>query len=95
LAVLAGYHKIPFYVVAPVSTFDLEIAGGKEIPIEQRSPEEVTALCGRRIAPHGIKVYNPAFDVTPHELIKAIITEKGIIKSPYKVNIKKILGCMR
>lgn len=92
LAVLAHYHKIPFYAVAPVSTFDLKIKSGKEITIEQRSADEVTNLCGRRIAPRGVKVYNPAFDVTPHHLISAIVTERGVIRPPYKINIKKLLG---
>lgn len=92
LAVLAHYHKIPFYIAAPTSTFDLKIKSGKEIPIEQRAPEEVTQLFFKqRMAPAGIKVYNPAFDVTPHELITAIITDKGIIRPPYGKNIRVIL----
>lgn len=93
LAVLAKYHKIPFYIVAPESTFDLNLASGKQIPIEQRNPEEVTSLFFKRpIAPKGIKVYNPAFDVTPSALITAIITEKGVIRPPYKKNIKRTLA---
>ena len=91
LAVLANYHKIPFYVVAPKSTFDFKIKSGKEIPIEQRNPDEVTSVFGKRIAPLGVKIYNPAFDVTPHSLITAIITEKGIIKPAYQKNIKNAL----
>lgn len=91
LAVLAHYHKIPFYVVAPKSTFDLEIRSGKEIPIEERREEEVTEIYGRRIAPLGVKVYNPAFDVTPCGLISAIITEKGVVRPTYKKNIRKML----
>ena len=80
LAILAKYHKIPFYVAAPMSTFDTEISTGKDIPIEQRPREEVTELFFKKpIAARGVKVYNPAFDVTPHELITAIITDKGII----------------
>ncbi len=93
LAVLAMYHKIPFYVAAPSSTFDLHIKSGKDIPIEQRAREEITNLFSNRpLAASGIKVYNPAFDVTPHNLISAIITDKGIIRPPFKNNIRKILG---
>lgn len=92
LAVLANYHKIPFYIAAPKSTFDLKISSGKEIPIEERDPKEVTELFfKKRLVAKGVGVFNPAFDVTPSNLITAIITEKGIIKSPYKVNIKKKL----
>lgn len=92
LAVLSRFHKVPFYIAAPASTFDLDIACGKEIPIEQRKGEEVTSLFFKKpIAPKGIKVYNPAFDVTPNELISAIISDKGIIRWPYRNNIKKIL----
>lgn len=93
LAVLSHYHKIPFYIAAPESTFDLGIASGKDIPIEQRDKKEVTELFYKRpMALKGVKVYNPAFDVTPSELITAIITDKGIIKAPYKKNIKRILS---
>ncbi len=92
LAVLAHYHKIPFYIAAPASTFDLSIQKGKDIPIEQREAEEVTELFFKNRMSHAdIKVYNPAFDVTPHELISAIITDKGIIRPPYQKNIKKVL----
>lgn len=88
LAVAACYHRIPFYVVAPVSTFDLKIASGKEIPIEQRCASEITGLFFRRpVLSEEVSVYNPAFDVTPHELITAIVTDKGIIKPPYSENI--------
>ncbi len=90
LAVLASYHKIPFYVVAPKSTFDLSIKSGKDIPIEERREEEVTLIGKKRIAPVGVKVYNPAFDVTPHKLITAIITEKGITKPPFIKNFVKL-----
>ncbi len=83
LAVLAKENGIPFYVAAPTTTIDLSLASGNEIPIEQRSPEEVTHIQGVSIAPEGINVANPAFDVTPHKYITAIITEKGIIKEPY------------
>ena len=89
LAVLAKAHSIPFYVAAPISTFDMKIKSGEQIPIEQRAPEEVTNLCGKRIAPKDVNVYNPAFDITPARLISAIITECGIIKKPDK---GKIIG---
>lgn len=93
LAVLAKHHKIPFYVVAPKSTFDLEIKTGADIPIEERSKYEVIELFFRKpIAPKNIKVFNPAFDVTPHNLITAIITDKGVIRPSYNRNILKILG---
>lgn len=91
LAVLANYHNIPFYVAAPLSTIDIYIENGKDIPIEERDPNEVTHCNGKRIAPEGIEVYNPAFDLTPNELIQAIITEKGILKQPFKESIKQIL----
>jgi len=93
LAVLSCYHKIPFYIAAPISTFDFTIKTGKDIPIEQRPEKEITELFFKRpIAARNIKVFNPAFDVTPHNLITAIITDRGIIKSPYRKNIAKILG---
>ena len=84
LAVLAKYHKIPFYIVAPLSTFDFNIKSGEEIPIEERSGDEVRRVLGKLIAPENVKVYNPSFDVTPNELITAIITEKGVFKKPYE-----------
>jgi len=83
LAVLAKENKIPFYVAAPTSTIDLSLSSGDEIPIEERSPDEVTHIQGIPIAPEGIKAANPAFDITPHIYITAIITEKGIIREPY------------
>lgn len=79
LAVLAKYHKVPFYVVAPVSTFDFNIKTGMEIPIEERPGDEVRSVAGKRVAPRNVKVYNPAFDVTPNRLITAIITENGMV----------------
>jgi methylthioribose-1-phosphate isomerase len=87
LAVLADAHNIPFYVAAPTSTFDLFIADGSEIPIEQRDAVEVTHGFGRQTAPAGVKVYNPAFDVTPARLIQAIITERGIIEPVTKETV--------
>jgi methylthioribose-1-phosphate isomerase len=88
LAVLAKESSIPFYVAAPTSTIDTSISSGDEIPIEERSPEEVTHIGGIRIVPEGVNVINPAFDVTPHRYITAIITEKGIIKPPFGDNLK-------
>ncbi len=89
LAVLAKAHNIPFYVAAPYSTVDFSLEHGKEIPIEERNHKEVTHMGGRRIAPEGIEVWNPAFDVTPGKYISAIITEKGVIRPPYSKNLKK------
>jgi methylthioribose-1-phosphate isomerase len=80
VALLAAAHKIPFYIAAPSSTFDLSIASGAAIPIEQRDPREVTHGFGRQTAPDGVAVYNPAFDVTPAELIAGIICERGVIR---------------
>jgi len=87
LAVLAKESKIPFYVAAPSSTIDLSLSSGDEIPIEERSPEEVTHIQGVPIAPEGVRAANPAFDVTPHSYITAIITEKDIIREPYTVGL--------
>lgn len=90
VAILAKEHEIPFYVAAPFSTFDLSIVDGDGIPIEERSGDEVAVIGGRRFAPLGVDVYNPAFDVTPSKYITAIITEKGIIRPPFKDNIRKL-----
>lgn len=92
LAVLAKEHNIPFYVAAPVSTVDLSLQSGSEIPIEERDMSEVTHLAGHQIVPTGVKVWNPAFDVTPARLVTAIITERGIIRPPYLDNLKKLIG---
>ena len=92
VALLARAHAIPFYVAAPSSTFDLSIADGSAIPIEQRDPREVTHGFGRQTAPDGVDVYNPAFDVTPAELIAGIITEKGIIRPVNAGMIRQVLG---
>lgn len=92
VAVLAKAHGIPFYVAAPSSTFDLSLRSGDEIPIEQRDPEEITNGFGRRTAPRKVNVYSPAFDVTPARLVAGLITEKGLIRPPYRVNIAAILG---
>ncbi len=91
LAVLAMENGIPFYVAAPTTTIDLSLASGDEIPIEERNPEEVTHLQRVSIAPEGTQAANPAFDVTPHRYITAIITESGIIREPYGERIKKVV----
>lgn len=87
VAVLAKQHGIPFYVAAPSSTFDFELDSGDNIPIEQRKPEEVTHGFGRQTAPDGIDVWNPAFDVTPAELITALVTERGVVQPVTKENV--------
>ena len=87
VAVLAHAHGIPFYVAAPFSTIDLSIETGAGIPIEERNPVEVTEGFGRQTAPDGVRVYNPAFDVTPASLVSAIITERGIARTPYHENL--------
>ena len=92
LAVLAKAHEIPFYIAAPVSTFDLTLASGAGIPIEQRSSSEITHGFGRQTAPEGIDVYNPAFDVTPAALITAIITERGVIRPVTTDEIHKVVS---
>ena len=92
VALLCRAHRLPFYVAAPISTIDLSTAKGEKIPIEERASTEVTTLRGKRMAPRAVKVYNPAFDVTPHRFISAIITERGIVQSPYRLNLKKILS---
>ncbi len=92
VAVLARENNIPFYVAAPLSTIDLKVKHGDHIPIEERAPEEVTHLKGKRIAPEGIKVRNPAFDVTPARLVTAIITEKGVVRAPYARGLKGLFA---
>jgi methylthioribose-1-phosphate isomerase len=92
VALLAAAHEIPFYVAAPVSTFDLSLADGSRIPIEQRDPREITHGFGRQTAPEGIQVYNPAFDVTPSKLIKAIITERGLIEPVTEQRVRSVVG---
>jgi methylthioribose-1-phosphate isomerase len=90
LAILAKHYGIPFYVAAPTPTFDLTLEHGDEIVIEERNEKEITHVHGTRVAPVGVAVYNPAFDVTPGELITAIITEKGIIRGDYHAEIQKL-----
>ena len=92
VALLAAAHEIPFYIAAPLSTFDLTLASGDQIPIEQRSPEEITHSFGRRTAPEGIAVYNPAFDVTPARLIRAIICERGLIQPVTRERIAEVVS---
>lgn len=87
LAVLAKYHQIPFYVAAPASTVDMKISSGSDIPIEERESKEISTIGSYEIAPPKVQVYNPAFDVTPAELITAYVTEKGIIKPPFDKNL--------
>ena len=92
LAVLARRHGIPFYVAGPTSSIDIDCRCGKDIPIEQRDPKEVSHIFGKALAPNGIRVFNPAFDVTAQDLISAIITEKGVIHPPYQQNIRTHVG---
>jgi methylthioribose-1-phosphate isomerase len=92
LAVLAKAHGIPFYIAAPVSSFDLSLASGEGIPIEQRDSSEITHGFGRQTAPEGVDVYNPAFDVTPASLIAAIITERGVIRPVTSEEIRKVVS---
>jgi methylthioribose-1-phosphate isomerase len=90
--VLANAHGVPFYVAAPVSTIDPQCPTGAEIPIEERSALEVTDIGGTRMAPEGIQVRHPAFDVTPARLITAIITERGVLRAPYGEAIRSIFN---
>ena len=88
IAVLAHRHAIPFYVAGPTTSIDVNCAAGKDIPIEERDAKEVSHIFGKPLAPNGIRILNPAFDVTSHDLITAIITEKGVIHPPYQQNIR-------
>ena len=92
LSVLAKEHNIPLYIVAPLSTIDRNIPDGSHIPIEERPEEEVTHIKGIRVAPEGITIKNPAFDVTPHKNIAAIVTDKGIIRAPFDKGIKELFN---
>jgi methylthioribose-1-phosphate isomerase len=93
VAIAAKYHNIPFYVAAPLSTIDISIKTGAEIPIEERAKEEVTHINGERIcALEGVNIINPGFDVTPNELIAGIITEKGILRPDYKKSIADVFN---
>ena len=92
VAILARHYGLPFYVLGPTSTIDMSIATGKDIVIEERKPEEITEMWySHRMAPEGVKVYNPAFDVTSHELITAIVTEHGIARPPYSESLRDIM----
>jgi len=92
LAVLADHHRIPFFIAAPSSTFDLQLDSGDDIPIEQRGSEEITQGFGKRTAPDNVKTYSPAFDVTPHELITAIVTERGVIEPVNTDTVRAMVG---
>lgn len=91
VAVLAKENGIPFYVAAPISTLDMNIASGEQIPIEERAASEVTAMFGHKVAPEGTKVKNPAFDMTPNRYVTGIITERGVARAPYEVSLKKMV----
>ena len=90
VAVLAKENNVPFYVAAPISTLDMKLTSGEQIPIEERAAKEVTQLQGVEIAPEGIKVANPAFDVTPHRYVSAIITERGVARAPYDTTLREL-----
>ena len=92
LAVLAQAHGVPFYVAAPSSTLDLSLPDGDAIPIEQRDPQEVTSFNGTPVAPEGVQAAHPAFDVTPHRLVSAIITERGVIRPPFEAGLRDALA---
>jgi len=90
LAVLAHENQVPFYVAAPISTLDLTLASGEQIPLEQRAPQEVTHVCGVPVTPEGVAVENPAFDVTPHRYVTAVITERGVARAPYDAGLRHL-----
>jgi methylthioribose-1-phosphate isomerase len=92
VAVLAKENGVPFYVAAPISTLDLSLRSGEEIPIEQRSASEVTSVFGVPVAPEGVGVLNPAFDVTPHRYVSAIITERGVAEAPYEESLARLVA---
>jgi methylthioribose-1-phosphate isomerase len=92
IAVLAKENRLPFYVAAPTSTLDLSLKSGDEIPIEERGEEEVTHVKGAQLVPAGIEIANPAFDVTPHRYVTAIITERGVARAPYEESLRHLLG---
>jgi methylthioribose-1-phosphate isomerase len=94
MAVLAKENSVPFYIAAPISTFDLSIPTGEQIPIEERTAAEVTHIQGVRIAPAGVAAAHPAFDVTPHRYIAAIFTERGVAKAPYTESLAKLAGAV-
>jgi len=90
--VLAREHGIPFYVAAPLTTLDLSLASGEEIPIEERDSMEITHIREHQLAPDGVAVHNPAFDVTPNQLITAIITDAGVARPPFVESLKRLHG---
>lgn len=92
VAILAREFGVPFYVAAPLSSIDMRLASGDLIPIEERKPEEVSEGFGRRTAPHGVHIYNPAFDVTPHRYVTAFITEKGIVRPPFAEGLRNLFS---
>ena len=92
VAVLARAHEVPFYVAAPTSTVDLSLGTGASIPIEERAADEVAAIAGRRVVPRGVPVLHPAFDVTPHALVTAIVTERGVARAPYEASLAALCG---
>ena len=92
ISVLANENEVPFYVAAPISTVDLSMPSGEGIPIEERSEEEVVRFAGQRVAAEGVSVANPAFDVTPHRYVSAIITERGIAEEPYSESLKNLVS---
>jgi len=91
VAVLAQRHNIPFYVAAPITTLDLSIPTGAQIPIEERDAREITHVGTQQLGPDGVEVHNPAFDVTPNELIAAIITDKGVARAPFVESLRKLV----
>ena len=91
VAVLAKQHNIPFYVAAPITTLDLSIDTGEDIPIEERDSKEITHIRDQQLGPDGITVHNPAFDVTPHELISAIVTDRGVARPPYEQSLRSLV----
>jgi methylthioribose-1-phosphate isomerase len=92
VAVLAKENNVPFFVAAPISTLDLTLASGAQIPIEQRAAAEVTHVFGHQVAPPGTAVQNPAFDVTPARYVTAIITEKGVARAPFEESLQRLAG---
>jgi methylthioribose-1-phosphate isomerase len=92
VAILARHFGVPFYVAAPISTIDFSIASGAQIPIEQRDAAEISRGLGRQTAPEGVSFFNPAFDVTPNELISAIITERGVVRAPFAEGLGRLRG---
>ena len=91
LAVVANDNDVPFYVVAPTSTIDLDTPSGDDIPIEERDPGEVSHVGDEMVIPEGVEVFNPAFDITPNRLVSAIVTEYGVVRHPYEQNLRRVV----